>query len=96
MTVQVDAQGRAVARASITDNVEPNIQILIAPEGQHETQDLSRLDVREIKDGHQPAFRADNYFLSKARTDNPILPHSNQPLPASSSLKALLILRWCI
>jgi hypothetical protein len=74
MTVQVDAQGRAVARASITDNVEPNIQILIAPEGQHETQDLSRLDVREIKDGHQPAFRADNYFLSKARTDNPILP----------------------
>jgi hypothetical protein len=44
------------------------------PEDHHKTQDLSKLDVREIEDGHQPAWRADDYSLPITDDNFPILP----------------------
>jgi hypothetical protein len=39
----------------------------------HETHDFSRLNFRKIKDGHQPAPRGDDNFLSGARENQPII-----------------------
>jgi hypothetical protein len=57
----------------------------ITPVGHHETKYVRKLDVREIQNGQQPALRGNDYFLSKARLDDPILPtlkwEPTHPLP---------------